>query len=81
MQLTPLTAISSVDGRYAARTGSLREYFSEYGLIRYRVVVEIRWFQALCACREIPEVPVLSVAVNEFLEGLINNFSVRMQNG
>ena len=44
MHLSPLTAVSSVDGRYASRTAGLREYFSEYGLIRYRVIIEIRWF-------------------------------------
>ena len=49
MQLSSLTAISSVDGRYAARTADLRGIFSEYGLIRYRVIVEVRWFQALTA--------------------------------
>ena len=57
MQLSSLTAVSSVDGRYAGRTAGLREIFSEYGLIRYRVIVEIRWFQALAASADIPQVP------------------------
>ena len=47
MSLTPLTALSPVDGRYAARCADLREIFSEQGLIRARVRVEIAWLQAL----------------------------------
>ncbi|HAO32809.1 MAG TPA: adenylosuccinate lyase, partial [Candidatus Competibacteraceae bacterium] len=47
MELTALTAISPVDGRYADKTDELRPLFSEYGLIRHRVLVEVRWLQAL----------------------------------
>ncbi|MEJ2646020.1 MAG: adenylosuccinate lyase, partial [Gammaproteobacteria bacterium] len=47
MDLTSLTAISPVDGRYGSKTEALRPIFSEYGLIRHRVLVEIRWLQAL----------------------------------
>jgi adenylosuccinate lyase len=77
MQLSPLTAISSVDGRYAARTTDLRKIFSEYGLIRYRVIVEIRWFQALAAYTEIPQVKALSETANAFLEALIEDFGTK----
>ncbi len=56
MQLSPLTAISSVDGRYATRTASLRNIFSEHGLIRCRTIIEIRWFKALSECDDIPQV-------------------------
>ena len=49
MDLEPLTAISPIDGRYADKTSDLRAVFSEYGLIRHRVVVEVRWLQALAA--------------------------------
>ena len=59
MRLSSLTAVSSVDGRYAKRTAGLRGFFSEYGLIRYRVIVEIRWFQALAASPDIPQIPGL----------------------
>ena len=76
MQLSSLTAVSSVDGRYANRTASLREIFSEYGLIRYRVIVEIRWFQALAASADFPQVARLSEMANTFLEGLINDFGL-----
>lgn len=76
MQLSSLTAVSSVDGRYAGRTTALREIFSEYGLIRYRVIVEIRWFQALAACDDIPQVKALGTSANDYLEGLIENFGL-----
>jgi adenylosuccinate lyase len=76
MQLSSLTAVSSVDGRYAGRTAGLREMFSEYGLIRYRVIVEIRWFQALAASNDIPQVANLSKTANTFLENLIDDFGL-----
>jgi adenylosuccinate lyase len=74
MKLTSLTALSSVDGRYAGRTRSLRSYCSEYGLIHRRVIVEIRWFEALAAHPGIPELPVLSDEASTFLEDLISDF-------
>ena len=55
MSLTPLTALSPVDGRYAARCADLREIFSEQGLIRARVRVEIAWLHALAGERRITE--------------------------
>ena len=76
MQLSSLTAVSSVDGRYANRTASLREIFSEYGLIRYRVIVEVRWFQALAASADIPQVSSLSETANTFLNNLVQNFDL-----
>jgi len=76
MQLSSLTAVSSVDGRYAGRTAGLREIFSEYGLIRYRVIVEIRWFQALAASPDIAQVAALSDAANEYLNSLISGFDL-----
>ena len=48
MSLSPLTAISPIDGRYNSRTKELQKYFSEFGLIRYRVIVEIEYFISLC---------------------------------
>jgi adenylosuccinate lyase len=60
MSLTPLTALSPVDGRYAARCADLREIFSEQGLIRARVRVEIAWLHALAGERHIPELRGLS---------------------
>ena len=58
--LSPLTAISPVDGRYATKTALLRELFSEYALIRFRVRVEIEWLKYLAACGEVTGVPSLS---------------------
>jgi len=76
MQLSSLTAVSSVDGRYAGRTAGLREIFSEYGLIRYRVIVEICWFQALAASPEIPQLANLSDAANAYLDSLVSDFGL-----
>ena len=76
MELNSLTAISPIDGRYANKTEDLREIFSEYGFIRYRVIVEIRWLQMLANIQEIAEVPKLSEQANKELESIINTFSV-----
>ena len=54
MNLTSLSAISPVDGRYAEKTVRLRPIFSEYGLMRYRVIAEVRWLQALAAHPGVP---------------------------
>jgi adenylosuccinate lyase len=74
MQLSTLTAVSPVDGRYGSKTEPLRTIFSEYGLIRYRVIVEIRWLQALAANPQIMEVPAFSEQANERLERIISEF-------
>jgi adenylosuccinate lyase len=75
MELSALTAICPVDGRYANKTSELREIFSEYGLIRYRVIVEIRWLQKLANQAEIAEVPQLSDTANQCLNNIIETFS------
>ena len=77
MELSELTAISSVDGRYAGRTGSLRAYCSEFGLISRRVIVEIRWFETLAAHPEIEELSPLNEDEKSFLTKLIENFDVQ----
>ncbi len=74
MELSSLTAISPVDGRYGNKTADLRPIFSEYGLIRHRVLVEVRWLQALAARSEIPEVPPLSTHANHILNGIVERF-------
>ncbi len=76
MKLTSLSAISPIDGRYAEKTVELRAIFSEYGLMRYRVIAEIRWLQALSREAGIPEVPPLSVAANTRLEAIISGFNL-----
>lgn len=75
MNLTTLNAISPIDGRYASKTEALRQIFSEYGLIRARVEVEVRWLQALAANPGIAEVPTFSPAATERLNALVENFS------
>ncbi|MBR9880576.1 MAG: adenylosuccinate lyase [Gammaproteobacteria bacterium] len=75
MQLSALTALSPVDGRYGSKAESLREHFSEFGLIRARVIVEIRWLERLAAHPQITEVPELSATATAFLDGLVKNFS------
>jgi adenylosuccinate lyase len=75
MDLTSLTAVSPVDGRYGGKTESLRPIFSEYGLIRHRVLVEVCWLQALAAHDGIPEVPALSDHAINILDGIFANFS------
>ncbi|MGA0266152.1 MAG: adenylosuccinate lyase [Lysobacterales bacterium] len=77
MDLSPLNAVTSVDGRYASKTASLRPFCSEYGLIRYRVLVEVRWFQALAGQAEMPEFPALSDEANRFLDDIIESFGER----
>ncbi len=74
MQLEPLTAISPIDGRYAAKTEPLRAIFSEYGLIRQRVIVEVRWLQALSGNPDIIEVPAFSTAANNALDDIVARF-------
>lgn len=75
MSLTPLNALSPVDGRYGSKTEALKQFFSEFGLIRYRVIVEIRWLQQLADNVSIPEISPLSETANSFLEELITNFN------
>ncbi len=74
MNMTALTAISPLDGRYAKHTSCLRPLVSEYGLIKYRIIVEIRWLQFLADHSQITEVPAFSKQANQFLENLISNF-------
>lgn len=75
MPLTALTALSPVDGRYGSKVDALRPIFSEYGLIRARVIVEVRWLQKLAAHEGIPEVPAFSKEANAFLDKLVAEFS------
>lgn len=77
MNLTSLSAISPIDGRYAVKTVALREIFSEFGLMRYRVLAEIRWLQALAAHSGIAEVPTLSGSAQERLEKVFEQFDVQ----
>ncbi|MGB2260383.1 MAG: adenylosuccinate lyase [Porticoccaceae bacterium] len=76
MALSALTAISPIDGRYGTKTERLRTVFSEYGLIRYRVMVEVRWLQHLAANNQITEVAAFSPEADAALNALVDNFTV-----
>ena len=83
MNLSPLNAVSSVDGRYAGRTEVLRPVCSEYGLIYRRVIVEVRWFEALADHPGIPELPPLGdtsrAALNDLLAGFDEAAAARIK--
>lgn len=76
MELSSLTAVSPVDGRYGDKVSALRTIFSEFGLLKFRVQVEVRWLQKLAACAEIKEVPAFDADANAFLDQLVANFDV-----
>ena len=73
--LSSLTAISPIDGRYGSKTQRLRTVFSEFGLIRYRVLVEVRWLQHLAENPQITEVAAFSAEANSLLNSLAENFT------
>jgi len=75
MAFSTLTALSPVDGRYAGKVDALRPIFSEFGLIRARVEVEVRWLQRLAALDGVAEVPAFSAGATKFLDDLVANFS------
>jgi len=75
MELSALTAISPLDGRYGSKTASLRAVFSEFGLIRARVEVEIRWLQRLAKHDGISEVPAFSSQTMAQLDSIVEDFS------
>ena len=76
MELNALTAVSPIDGRYGDKTQSLRTIFSEYGLIRFRVAVEVHWLQSLASHSAITEVPALSEPASQLLNSLVSGFSM-----
>ena len=76
MQLSPITAISPLDGRYESKVQELRAIFSEYGLMRFRVQVELTWLKMLAACPQIKEVPEFSSEAIAFIDNIIENFSI-----
>ncbi|MBD3666700.1 MAG: adenylosuccinate lyase [Kangiella sp.] len=75
MQLSALTAISPVDGRYGSKVTDLRSIFSEFGLLKYRVTVEVRWLQALAQADAIKEVPAFSDEANQLLNTIVEHFA------
>ena len=75
MELSALTALSPIDGRYGDKTTELRTIFSEYGLLKYRVQVEVRWLQKLAKQADILEVPTLSEQATKHLNEIVENFN------
>lgn len=76
MELSSLTAVSPVDGRYGDKVSALRGIFSEFGLLKFRVQVEVRWLQKLAAHAAIKEVPAFAADANGFLDKIVADFSV-----
>ena len=75
MNLSPLTALSPIDGRYHSRVTSLREYFSEFGLIRFRVRAEVEWLKALAAEPKLAEIAAFSGRSIAQLDAVVSDFS------
>lgn len=76
MQLNALTALSPIDGRYQDKAAALRPIFSEFGLLKFRVTVEVRWLQKLASHAQIQEVSALSKEANDYLDSIVANFSL-----
>ena len=76
MNYETLTAISPIDGRYAGKCPELRDIFSEYGLIKRRILVECVWLEALCGAKEIKECKALTAAERKTLRSIAADFSV-----
>ena len=76
MKVSTLRALSPADGRYADKVNSLRDIFSEYGLIRYRVLVEVRWLQWLADNPGIEELGPLSSVMKDVLNDIVDEFSL-----
>lgn len=76
LALSPLTALSAADGRYGKQTEELRPFFSEFGLIKYRLMVELKWFEALSDVPEIEQVPSFNSSASAFIHRIITNFDL-----
>ena len=76
LDLSELTALGPLDGRYAPKVAPLRTSLSEYGLIKARVLVEVRWLQCLSQIPQVAEVPPFSAEANAVLEKIATQFTV-----
>jgi adenylosuccinate lyase len=76
LELSSLTAVSPIDGRYARHTEELRRICSEFGLIRLRVTIEIRWLQHLAEDPGISELPAFSAIGHKHLNAIVENFAL-----
>ncbi|MFI0489158.1 MAG: adenylosuccinate lyase [Yersinia sp. (in: enterobacteria)] len=75
MELSSLTAVSPIDGRYSDKVSALRSIFSEFGLLKFRVKVEVRWLQKLATCAEVKEVPPFDTDANAYLDKMVSAFN------
>jgi adenylosuccinate lyase len=76
MKVSTLRALSPADGRYADKVNGLRDIFSEYGLIRFRVLAEVRWLQCLADESSVPELAPLSSVMKDVLNHIVDDFSL-----
>ncbi|XOD70450.1 MAG: adenylosuccinate lyase [Sodalis sp. (in: enterobacteria)] len=76
MKLSSLTAVSPIDGRYSDISSSLRAIFSEFGLLKFRVQVEVRWLQKLASFEPLKEVPPFNDNEKGYLDAIVTNFKV-----
>jgi adenylosuccinate lyase len=76
MKVSTLKALSPADGRYAVKVNGLRDIFSEYGLIRFRVLVEVRWLQCLADETDVAELAPLSNVMKDLLNHVVDDFSL-----
>ena len=76
MKVSTLRALSPADGRYADKVNGLRDIFSEFGLIRFRTLIEVRWLQWLSDTAQIAELPPLSNVMKDFLNHIVDDFSL-----
>ena len=76
MKIPALRALSPADGRYAGKVNDLRDIFSEFGLIRFRVLVEVRWLQSLTDENGVPELAPLSSVMKDVLNHIVDDFSI-----
>jgi adenylosuccinate lyase len=76
MKVSTLKALSPADGRYADKVNGLRDIFSEFGLIRFRVLVEVRWLQCLSDEKQVAELAPLSNVMKDLLNHVVDDFSL-----
>lgn len=80
MPYSNLKSISPLDGRYSEKVSELRDIFSEYGLIKYRVFIEIKWLQHLSSINDLKELPKFNSDLDKKLNSILNSFSIDQAN-
>ncbi len=80
MSYNNLKSISPLDGRYSEKVSELRDIFSEYGLIKYRVFIEIKWLQHLSSINDLKELPEFNSNLDKKLNSILNSFNIDQAN-